>query len=192
MPIPAKLKVSTVELELMEARLYFKIYGTTCEIDSCAEPADNYHQSEWSLVWICAGHASEVHALSGGSLLTWERKVASQLYERMLQFSFVHQNHETGFALQEAVNRRAELEKEISKHTAKQRSAEQRELRKAIRETDVRVGRPDEELLIARQRQEARKQEGKPVIGAQRKDVAALIRPKLIVGTIPSKPRPEN
>lgn len=192
MPVPIRLKISKAQLDLDELRLHLTNAGTTCESPRCDQPAVTYHQSSWSFAYICLGHQGLIGTLPPDLLLEWEMELAEHLFEMFLMFSFTHQNIQTEFALQEAVNERVRIEREIKAAERKRSSQERRELRTAINRSQISIGTPDDQLLVARQRQAIRKAHGKPLIGVQKKDKVAILRPKLIVTLRPSAEKTET
>jgi hypothetical protein len=190
-PIGRKLDVGVVELDLEQMQAWFKQENSTCEAPECdanPQPAFCWYQTQHSFVWLCQLHFEMTMVLSGMHLSTWNRKLAEHMYEKFLVRSYVHQNNTSGFALEAAIEVSQQAAKEIASlnKTADARAA--REIRAAIKSSPVRIGSPDEEILTARGRQDARVAAGKPRIGrpslndpVKRTDRLVTLRAKLIV-----------
>lgn len=181
MPIPAKLKAPELKLDLDSIRLNLQIYRTTCEVDDCTVQADNFLRTRWSFIWVCTVHHHQVSTMPLKDRGTWERHMAEVMYDRMLVFNFMHQNMISDFALQAQVDERLRVQQQIASEQSKLRNREQREMRAMLASSDSRAGMPDEELLVARQRQAQRVLNGTKPLGTPARDRLALLKPKLIV-----------
>ncbi len=189
MPIGRPLNIDRIDLDLDFYREMLEENNSTCESLMCADketPAWAYYQSRWSFLFLCADCYIKVMKLGPSRRQAWDKYMAEVMYEKFLQRSYVHQNNISGFALEESLIVRAQTQKEIDKLKARQEHEERRELRHAIRASATKIGAPDEELLVARQRQKARQDAGLPTIGApsKRSEKIKLLTSRLIVPTL--------
>lgn len=186
MPIGRKLNVDRVELKFDFIHPLLVKNGSTCEAVECAskpQPAWFYLQTEWSFILICKAHYDFVQLMPASVRLYWDKRLAEYMYEKFLERSYAHMNVKSGLLLEEAMTARIEAEKEIARLEAKQDGVERRELRKAIKASGTRIGSPDDELLVARQKQDLRVKLGHARIGPASQTPAKirLLKSRLLI-----------
>jgi hypothetical protein len=195
MPIgrPLRLQPGQVTYDLAYLREMFALHQTRCETPECfadPNPADNFYHTVWSFIWICSECHDIYTTLPPRDKLQWDRLLAEHMYELMLRRSYNHMNEKSGFALEAAILKRQALLKKIKRSAPEQRAAEQRELRNQIRESKTKVGAPDDELLVARERQDLRAKLGMPIPSRPRRNHIGILRSKLVVSTQPPEETP--
>lgn len=159
-------------------------YNTKCETPECKDrlnPAFTFYHTTWSLIWICEPCFNQYYEATGELKKRQDRALGEHMYDLMMRRSYNYMNDKSGYMLEEMIAQRAKVMHEIETAGDKQRAAERRELRSQINEAKTKVGAPDDEILIARERQDLRAQMGKPILGQQRTDRLAGLRAKLIV-----------
>lgn len=174
-PVPVDLAAMTVNL---------RKFNTRCESPKChpdVSPAFMYHQSSWSFCYLCQPCWDEVNCLTGKPLIAWQISLAEHMWEVMMRRAYPHMNVKSGFVLEEMLESRVANERKLASLAASERAAEQRDLRRQIRESSTKIGAPDDELLVARERQDLRKQMGMPTLGRERVDHVSILRSKLII-----------
>lgn len=177
----------SMDFAIMTANI--KKFNTRCESPKChpdASPAFIHHQTAWSFCYLCQPCWEEVNFLTGGMLVAWEVALAEHMWELMMRRAYPHMNVKSGFVLEEMLEIRVENERKLATLADKERAAEQRDLRRQIRESSTKIGAPDDELLVARERQDLRKQMGMPTLGRERVDRTSILRSKLIIPSISS------
>lgn len=194
MPVGRKLDVGPIVLDFELINGLLAQHETTCETPACyhrdggPEPAWYYYQTTWSFAWVGQGCYEYAQTLSGVRRDKYDRELAEHMMELLLVRSYAHQNRKSGFLLERSIAARDKIEKEIKRLEKHDAGLERRELRKAIADSHIKVGAPDDELLVARQRQDLRVRLGKPMIGRPVTDRAASLRAKLIVPSIFQSP----
>lgn len=161
-----------------------KRFNTRCETPKChpdVSPAFMYHQSIWSFAYLCRDCWEEVNYLDGKPRMAWDVRLAEHMWELMMRRAYPHMNVKSGFLLEDMLESREVNEKLLAKRETRQRTAEQRELRTQIRESTTRIGAPDDELLVAREREDLRKQMGMPTLGRKPVDRVSVLRARLII-----------
>jgi len=119
----------------------------------------------------------------GDKATAWDRKLAEYRYEQLLVRSYTHQNTKSNFRLEDLMAEREATQRALKKAEVTSRASEVREVRKAIRESDVKIGSPDDSILLARQRQDERERAGQHRFGPARGTSTKLLRAKLIIPT---------
>lgn len=184
MQIGRRLNKPPIVLNMDDVRRWFKENGTVCEspLHKLGEepPAVTYYQTDWSFAFLCAACNAMAKASTGSSKTAWDRRLAEHMYQLMVRRSYVHANIQSDFMLEEIIAQRNEAVKQIEQEDKKRDAAERGEIRKHIRESPVKVGMADDEILSARQRQVHREQSGAARVGPARVDRASVLRAKLI------------
>lgn len=172
MPIGRRLDAPEVNIDFDAMSRWLDQHDTLCEAPECEgnpRRAFTYHRSAWSFIFICLPHVEMVDKMGALSLAAWEKRVAEHMYEKFLVRSYAHTNIKSGLLLEESMTMREEAERELRKIELRQGQVEQRELRKAIRDSETKIGAPDDDLLVARQRQDLRARMGQPLRGERPK-----------------------
>lgn len=147
-------------------------FGAHCEAPRCALPADSVFLHEIVAALLCGTHLAQAKAAPNSAAI-WLRKA---LADGLMLHSFDIANKESGGALLRRLRQRdLELVRQ-KKLLAGREKSEARELRKLVRESGIKVGAPDDALLVARQRQDLRRQMGEPIRGMPRQ-VLHPVRP---------------
>jgi hypothetical protein len=191
MPRGRKLNTPPVILDMDDVRRWFTENDTRCETAEHplldAPHAVTYYQTEWSFAFLCEDCNDFFTSMDPATRLEWDGRLADHMYSIMLRRSYVQTNITSGFVLEEIVAQRAQTVREIEKLDGTQRAFEQREIRKHIRESTVKVGMADDEILTARQRQDKRQQAGVPRIGPARIDRGSVLRARLLPPALPKE-----
>jgi hypothetical protein len=191
MPRGRKLNVPDLILDMEQVQEWFAQYGTVCEsfLHKIGDepPAEEYYQTTHSFVFLCGECNTIAWANSPADKTDWDGRLAEHMYDLMCRRSYVQTNLKSDFMLEEIVAQRAESVRQIEKLASTERAAEQQEIRKHIRESPIKVGTADDEILVARQRQTKREQAGTPRLGPARVDRGSVLRTKLIVPALPDK-----
>lgn len=156
MPLPVRLKlmVDFTDPNLLdEIRYELLEHKTACEVSKCTSQAVIPYRNDHSVIFICEPHDAIIQqaAANPDSKRAMNKLLTEGMYAGLLNKSYVHANNSSGFILEELVEAHV-MEGERRVKLAKQDiAAERRKIRKAINESNVRIGAPDEALIVARQ-----------------------------------------
>ena len=144
-----------------------RAFGAHCEAPRCALPAESVFLHEIVAALVCEMHLAQAEAAPNPTAI-WLRKA---LADGLMLHSFEIANRESGGALLRRLRQRdLELVKQ-KELLAGRKKDEARELRKLVRESGIKVGAPDDALLVARQRQDLRSRMGEPIRGVPRREL---------------------
>lgn len=156
MPLPVRLRlmVDFTDPNLLdEIRYELLEHQTACEVPKCTSQAVMPYRNDHSVIFICEPHDAIIQqsAANPDSKRAMNKLLSEGMYSGLLNKSYVHANNNSGFVLEELVEAHV-MEGERRVKLAKQDvAAERRKIRKAINESNVRIGAPDEALIVARQ-----------------------------------------
>lgn len=155
-----------------------KAYRTKCEMPGCALLAEQVFLHSAVVCFLCPHHGQ----LAGQAPIRTSKLLITEMQRGLKLHSFYRLNADSGNQLVRAVRERqaAVLAQEERLKRAPQQ--ELRELRQIVRESGIKPGMPDEELLTARQRSLRHEQAGTPKRGRPRRPVRPLppaVHPRL-------------
>lgn len=162
---PLKHFPGVVDVDWINGML--QAYGTKCEVKGCTQAAVTPYFTCRVFVFICEEHDSFVRSLSDTH--KFDMQLAEHMYDLMLRKSYVHMNNRSGFVLEEMVRNYQEDLKRHDQTKVQRENAERRELRNAAKKADIKIGAPDDALLVGRQRNDLREKMGLPIIGKKPK-----------------------
>jgi hypothetical protein len=168
---------------------WFRENDSRCEWPACKDdpqPAEYWYQTMWSFVWLCGEHFEFTETLHDGPpnvKLMWDKKLAEFMYSKLLVFSYVHTNAQSGGALEAAIDARNEAAIKLGKAEQRAPAQARRETRAAIKASDIKIGSPDDDLVTSRGRQIQRKRSGAKQLGPSSSAGLTVLRAKLTVPT---------
>lgn len=186
MPVGRRLRLKPGEVQIDQEALesLLEKHKTGCESPECKlrpKSAFTFYHTTWSFAFLCETCFNKYNGATGGPKRRQDLALAEHMHDLMMHRSYVYMNTKSGFLLEEMILLRKEIERKINRIEQQSASAERSELRKQIRESKTTIGAPDDELLVAREREELRRRMGLPTTARLRTDRTAPLRAKLIV-----------
>jgi hypothetical protein len=161
---------------LSTCRRELAVRNTTCEFFArCILGATTPYRTAYSVVFLCDSHFIEVETASGARRAELDLQLSVSMYEGMLRKSYVWTNVKSDGLLDELVDAREEqiaADQRSKRNVAANNLAAQR---RAISTADAKVGAPDEDLMIGRDRNDLREKLSKPRLGPTR--IVPTIKP---------------
>lgn len=143
---------------------------TRCEFpEACNALAAVPYRNKYSFVYLCDAHFAKIEKATGRDRADLDNSISRHMYQGLLAKSYVWNNNQSGGALDELVDaHQAQVAKALkAAERANARTiAAQRGL---IQEHATKVGAPDEELLVGRDRNDLRKKFQQPARGPEPK-----------------------
>lgn len=167
MPIKAMMLLPIPEVDDTWVADMLASHRTHCEMTRCALAATQVYFYPPVAAFLCKLHFD----FAQDQPLIAVSRLTTSLNEGLRLHSFIKHNQEAGGALMDSIlERDKEVERQAELAKSRERE-EQRELRQLIKESGIKVGAPDDELLVARQRQDLRARMGEPLMGRPRKPI---------------------
>lgn len=193
MPLPAKLKhrVEFTDDLLRQIREQLIERGTVCELCQSAQAVVPY-RNDRSVMYVCEDDKARIDSVPASQRAQFDKHLSEVMYRGMLAKSFVFMNNESGFRLEELVENFRRQVAALDKNATRAEAQQRREIRQAIKEQQVKIGAPDDDLMSGRERQDLRRQMGLPTRGPERKTPTVKAVPTAHLVTHPRPPVAED